>query len=312
MSALSGKSVVVTGAGSGLGAAYAHHAASLGANIVVNDIDVGRAEQTAAAIRQAGGSALAYAGDVARWETSQALVDLCTAEFGTLSGFVANAGVLYHGRILDWNERDLRQMFEVNLLGTATCASAAAKAMLAQGTGGSIVTVTSGSQAGTTALGGYGATKAAIAALTYSWAMELAGTGVRINAISPLAETAMAAQHKAHLAVGPPDHEIPSDILPSPQVSAPVISYLLSDRARGIHGQVVRIAGRQLSFVSHPTIADPVLEGEWTFDAVIDAFERYLRHRQHKLGLSYAGPSESGRSKQEGFGTGPHPLRGQA
>ena len=117
MSALSGKSVVVTGAGSGLGAAYARHAASLGANVVVNDIDVGKAEQTAAAIRHAGGSALAHADDVARWETAQILVDLCTSEFGTLSGFVANAGILHHGPIMDADERDLRRMLEINLLG---------------------------------------------------------------------------------------------------------------------------------------------------------------------------------------------------
>ncbi|WP_162419714.1 SDR family NAD(P)-dependent oxidoreductase [Microvirga brassicacearum] len=312
MSALSGKAVVVTGSGSGLGAAYARHAASLGANVVVNDIDVGKAEQTAAAIRDAGGSALAHAGDVARWETAQILIDLCVSEFGTLSGFVTNAGVLHHGRIMDSIERDLRRMFEINLLGTAACASAAAKAMLAQGTGGSIVTVTSGSQAGDIALGGYGATKAAVAALTYSWAMELSGTAVRINAISPLAETAMAAQHKAHPAVRQANREIQSDILPDPEVSAPVISYLLSDGARDIHGQVVRIAGRQLSFVSHPMIADPILEGAWTFEAVIDAFEKHLRHRQHKLGLSYAWPSGPERSGRGRSGTGTRRLHGRA
>lgn len=312
MSALSGKAVVVTGAGSGLGAAYVRHAASLGANVVVNDIDLGKAEETAATIRHAGGSAVAHAGDVSGRETAQVLVDLCTHEFGTLSGFVANAGILHHGRIMDWDERDLRRMFEVNLLGTAASASAAAKAMLAQGTGGSIVTVTSGSQAGTVALGGYGAMKAAVAALTYSWAMELAGTGVRINAISPLAETAMAAQHKAYPAIGPANRETPPDILPDPELSAPVVSYLLSDRACDIHGQVVRIAGRQLSFVSHPTIADPILEGEWTFDAVVDAFEQHLRHRQHELGLFHADPPGSGRSGQERPETGPRPLRGRA
>ncbi|MBZ6079298.1 SDR family NAD(P)-dependent oxidoreductase [Microvirga puerhi] len=288
MSALSGRAIVITGAGSGLGAAYARHAASLGASVVVNDIDADKAEETAAAIRHAGGSALAHAGDVSRWETAQVLTNLCTTTFGALSGFVANAGILRHGRITDINERDLRRMFELNLLGTTACARAAAKAMLAQGAGGSIVTVTSGSQAGDVGLGGYGATKAAVAALTYSWAMELCGTGVRINAVSPLAETAMAARNKAHLADQQAKREIQYDVLPDPDVSAPVISYLLSDRSSDIHGQVVRIAGRQLSFVSHPMIADPILDGEWTFETVIEAFEKHLRHRQHKLGLSYA------------------------
>ena len=292
MSALAGKAVVITGAGSGLGAAYARHAAALGAKIVVNDIDAVAAEETADAIRRAGGSAVAHAGDVSKWDSAYGLVDRCVSEFGTLSGFVANAGILRHGRLTDMDEHDLRRMFEINLPGTAACASAAARAMLAQGASGSIVTVTSGSQAGDIALGGYGATKAAIAALTYSWAIELFGTGVRINAVSPLAETAMAAQNKAHLADQQAKREIQYGALPNPDVSAPVISYLLSDRASDIHGQVVRIAGRELSFVSHPMIADPVLDGEWTFEAVVDAFEKHLRHRQHKLGLAYAGPAK--------------------
>ncbi|WP_414472394.1 SDR family NAD(P)-dependent oxidoreductase [Microvirga sp. M2] len=292
MKALSDKAIVITGAGSGLGAAYALHAASLGAKVVVNDIASGRAEETAQAIRRAGGTAVALAGDVSNWDTAQALVDCCLIEFGTLSGFVANAGILRHGRLVDARPQDLRRMFEINFMGTAACASAAAKAMLAQGTGGSIVTVTSGSQAGDIALGGYGASKAAVATLTFSWAMELAGTAVRINAVSPLADTAMAAQNKGLLADQQAQREVHYGMLPSPDVSAPVISYLLSDAASGINGQVVRIAGRELSFVSHPTIADPVLKADWTFEAVADAFDRTLRHRQHKLGLSYAGSSE--------------------
>lgn len=292
MSELSGKAIVITGAGSGLGAAYARHAASLGAKVVVNDIDAGKAEETAGAIRQAGGSAAACGGDVSKWETAQVLVDFCASEFGQLSGFVANAGILRHGRLMETNEQDLRQMFEINLLGTVACARAATMAMLAQGAGGSIVTVTSGSQAGDIALGGYGATKAAVATLTYSWAMELSGTGVRINAVSPLAETSMAARNKAHLADQQAKREVQYGVLPPPDVSAPVISYLLSERACDIHGQVVRIAGRELSFVTHPMIADPVLDGEWTFEAVSDAFEKHLRHRQHKLGLSYVSLSK--------------------
>jgi len=289
MKALSNKAIVITGAGSGLGAAYALHAASLGAKVVVNDIALGKAEETAQAIRKAGGTAVALAGDVSDWDTAQILVDRCVIEFGVLSGFVANAGILRHGRLVDARQQDLRRMFEINFMGTAACASAAAKAMLAQGTGGSIVTVTSGSQAGDIALGGYGASKAAVAALTFSWAMELSGTGVRMNAVSPLAETAMAAQNKAHLADQQAQREVQYGLLPTPDVSAPVISYLLSDAASGINGQVVRIAGKELSFVSHPMIADPVLKGDWTFEAIANAFDRTLRQKQHKLGLSYSG-----------------------
>ena len=68
-----------------------------------------------------------------------------------------------------------------------------------------------------------------------------------------------------------------------------MISFLLSDASAGIHGQIVRIAGRQLSFVTHPMIADPVLEDDWTYEKVLDAFSQTLAARQQKLGLAFAG-----------------------
>src|SRR5690606_10530458 len=106
----------------------------------------------------------------------------------------------------------------------------------------------------------------------------------------PLGETAMAAQNHEYLADQQAKREIRYGALPCPDISAPVVSFLLSDAASGINGQVVRIADRELSFVSHPLIADPVLKGDWTFEEVSEAFAECLQHRQHKLGLAYATP----------------------
>lgn len=288
MNSLQGKSVVITGAGSGLGAAYARHAARLGAAVVVNDISAQAAQSTVDSIMAAGGKAVAHAGDVSSWSYAHSLVDACIDAFGAISGIVNNAGILRIGKILDLTETDLRQMIEVNLIGTAACASHAARRMLAAGKGGSIVNVASGSQAGDVALGGYGATKGGIASLTYSWAMELRGTGVRVNALSPLAETAMAAQNKALMAEQAASREVHYAALPDPEINAPVVSFLLSDASEKINGQVVRIAGKQLSFVTHPLIADPVLEGDWTYEAVGAAFAETLAGKQQPLGLGYA------------------------
>lgn len=288
MNSLQGKSVVITGAGSGLGAAYARHAAGLGAAVVVNDISADAAQATVDAIMAAGGKAVAHAGDISSWSYAQSLVDACIDAFGAITGIVNNAGILRIGKILDLTEADMRRMVEINLIGTAACASHAARRMLAAGKGGSIINVASGSQAGDVALGGYGATKGGVASLTYSWAMELRGSGIRVNALSPLAETAMAAQNKALMAEQAASREVHYAALPDANVNAPVVSFLLSDAAEKINGQVVRIAGKQLSFVTHPLIADPVLEGDWNYEAVGAAFAETLANSQQPLGLGYA------------------------
>lgn len=287
MKPLGGKSIVVTGAGGGLGAAYARHAANLGARLVVNDLDADAARETVAAIADAGGEAIALPGDVARWDFAATLVEACVNAFGALDGYVNNAGVLRPARLEEATERDLRRMFEVNLLATAAGCQAAARRMREAGRG-SIVNVSSGSQAGDVALGGYGATKAAVASLTYSWAMELRGSGVRMNAVSPLAETAMSAQNAHLMAIQAANRDVHYASLPAAAANAPLVSFLLSDAAGDVHGQLVRIAGRKLSLVTHPMIAAPVLEDDWSFDSIAAAFARTLTARQHKLGLAFA------------------------
>jgi NAD(P)-dependent dehydrogenase (short-subunit alcohol dehydrogenase family) len=287
MKPLFSKAVVITGSGSGLGSAYARHAAELGASVLVNDIDATAADATVSAIRAADGKAAACAGDISSWRFAQSLVDACIDTFGTITGVVNNAGALRPGRIEDLTEADLRRMLEINVVGTAACASQAVKRLREIGKGGSIVNVASGSQAGDIALGAYGASKGAIASLTYAWAMELRESDIRVNAISPLAETAMAAQNKSLMAVQAANREVHYASLPAPEVNAPVVSFLLSDASAKINGQIVRIANGQLSYVTHPMIADPVLTGEWSFATVAEAFAADLGQRQQPLGLAY-------------------------
>lgn len=287
MAALFGKAIVITGAGAGLGAAYARHAASCGAAVVTNDIDRTAADRVAAELAAAGARAISVPGDVSNWTFAARLVDACCDAFGGIDGLVNNAGVLRHGDIFAMTEADLRRMLDVNVVGTAACAAAAARRMR-EARAGAIVNVTSGSQAGDIALGAYGASKGAVATLTYAWALELAEFGVRVNAVSPLAQTSMSAANSAFLARQNAHRPIPLSTLPAPEASAPVVSFLLSDEARAVNGQVVRIAGRQLSLVSHPMIAAPVLDGEWTLDAVRGAFASTLAARQARLGLAQA------------------------
>ena len=285
---LEGKSIVITGAGAGLGAAYARHAALLGARVVVNDVHADAAASTVEAIRAAGGEAVASVGSVASWDYCGALVDACLTHFGRIDGLVSNAGILRHGRLEEMRESDMRAMLEVNTLGAAACASHAVKAMLKQDGPAAIVNVASGSQAGDIAIGGYGATKAAVASLTFTWAMELRDTNVRVNAVSPLAHTAMAETNMQFLAQQSASREVVYTTLPRAEVNAPVIAFLLSDASAGINGQIVRIAGDELSYVTHPMIAEPVLKGRWYDESVAAAFRDTLQARQHRLGLAYA------------------------
>lgn len=268
---LAGKSVVITGAGRGLGAAFAHAATALGASVIVSDVEVSSAEDVAAAIRQAGGRAIAHACDVRDADAADRLIRRCIDEFGAITGLVNNAAISFSEPFETAEVWQLRQLLEVNVVGVFNCARAAVGSMLRHGEG-SIVNITSGAQAGHPRLTTYGATKGAVASFTYGWACELRDRGVRVNAVSPMASTAMS-NHARHL--------------PAPDVNSAPVMFLLSDLSRGISGQVLRIIGNRLSLMSHPANRSPVLEREtWTLDTVAAAFEQTLKSKELPTGMA--------------------------
>lgn len=278
---LHGKAVVVTGAGRGLGAAYARDAAAHGALVVVNDIDFAAATDVAGDIADTGGRAVPHGGDLTSWGVAKELVGLCVEEYGRIDGLVNNAGVIYVSPPEDQDEAELRRLVEVNVLAGLFVGTHAIEAMLGQG-GGAIVNVTSGSTAGTTRLGAYGATKAAAASLTFSWALDLGPRGIRVNCIAPMAGTRMF--DPSLLPDGP---DSPAAKPPAPEENAPVVTFLLSDAAEGIEGQIVRIDSGTLSLMSHPSVVEPVITRErWTAADVADAFDDRLRAHLVPLGLS--------------------------
>ena len=282
--ALAGKAVVITGAGAGIGAAYARHAAAEGAKVVVNDIDAKGVDATLESIRKAGGTAVGRVGDITSWDEAEALVQFCVKEYGALDGFANNAALFYMARPEEETEARLRKVVEVNVLGTAFCGIHALKQMYKQGRG-SLVNISSGAHAGAPAMGMYGGTKGAVASLTYSWAFDSAAKGVRVNAITPLANTRMvdigSEYQKAHgVAGGALSVPIP------PERNAPVMSFLLSDASAGINGQVIRIQDNSLSLLTHPSVWHPAQErGEWTTEGVREAFEKDFSKRQLPLGI---------------------------
>ena len=284
MTHLLGKAIVVTGAGRGLGDAYARCFAAMGASVVVNDIDAESSRRTAGAIEAAGGVACAFPADVAEWDEAAALIDHCVERFGAIDGLVNNAALFAMGRLDEVRRGDLDRLLAVNVTGTANCAAHALRHMQVTGSG-SIVNVVSGAHMGIPAMGIYGATKGAVASLTYAWAMELAGSGVRVNAVSPMAKSPMAEIARAYQIDRGADPGRPLEI--EPAANAPTVAWLLSDRSAGVNGQLVRIEKDQLALIAHPAVLLPVLDrpGGWSFEAVTEAFERDLALRQPPLGI---------------------------
>lgn len=278
-----GKAVVITGAGQGLGAAYARLAAAEGARVLVNDIHARAAEAVAADIRKAGGQAFANSADISSWDGAAELIAEGIARFGALDGLVNNAARFYMCRPEEEEEAAMRSLLAVNVLGTAFCGVHALRHMMPRGKG-SIVNVTSGSQTGTTLQGMYGASKGAAASLTYSWAVDAGPCGVRVNAISPMAKTPMADVASAYFTDR--DREPWPQVTVTSEENAPVLVYLLSDAAAGINGQVVRIDGSRLALMTHPAVLHPPLERErWTVVDVAAAFGEELASRQLPLGV---------------------------
>jgi len=274
MTLLEGKAVVVTGAGRGLGRAYALDAAAHGAGVVVNDVDLAEAEAVATEIVAAGGRAVADGHSVAGWDSAAAIVETCLATFGQLDGFVANAGVIATGLPWEMTEERIRAVIDVNLLGALFCGTHALAAMVDQGHG-SIAITTSSTHMGRPKLGVYGATKGALVTLTHSWAIDTMPTKIRVNAFSPSAQTRMSGASPTGVSAGSPP----------PERNAGIVTYLLSDRADGITGQVLQLRGEQIVVVAPPTLTEhTVSDPAWTAERVAGALDPLLRCHAQPVG----------------------------
>lgn len=275
---LQDRAVVVTGAGRGLGEAFATHLAQAGAAVVVNDVDEEMARRVAENIRKHGGRAVASGHTVTDPEQARAIAELCVTEFGSIDGLVNNAGLNYEA--LPWQEDPdrVRELVEVNVLGVMYMGIAVVRAMIEQGRGGAIVNVSSGASLGQRKLGVYAASKGAVASLTYSWALDLEECGIRVNAICPLAHTRMVWQSERSLRGCPPDR--------TPSRIAPVVLFLLSDAAEGITGQLIRCNGPQLHIVGQPYLKAPILERQaWDAETVRRAFDEIFGAHLEPYGL---------------------------
>lgn len=265
---MSGRSLVVTGAGGGVGAAIAGAARSAGWIVGVLDRDGDAATRTAAAL---GDGAVALCADTTDDASIEDALDAFALATGhpVPDGLVCNAGIVRFGPLLDLDLLDWRSVVEVNLSGTFVTARAVARRMSAAGRPGAIVTITSmnGVAPGPNA-GAYGATKAAVAMLTKQMALEWGPLGVRVNAVAPgLIDAGMSEPIYAD----PEIRRLRSERVPLGRLGqgadvAAVVLFLLSEEAGYVNGTEILVDGgvtmSVISTLPRPRSVDSVGQGD--------------------------------------------------
>lgn len=248
--------VIVTGAGNGLGKAYALELAAQGAKVVVNDLGVGThgeagatrgaAEQVVDEIRAAGGQAVANSDDVADWEAGGRIVKTALDAFGDLHAVVNNAGFVRDRMFVSCTPEEWDAVLRVHLRGHFCTSRHAVDYWRSQGKAGRpvearIINTTSGAGLqGSVGQSAYTAAKAGIAGLTLVQAAELARYGVTVNALAPNARTRMTATAF--------DMSVADDAFDiyAPENMAPLVAWLCGAGSGGVTGQVFELKGGRI------------------------------------------------------------------
>lgn len=241
---LNGKTAIITGSGRGIGKAIALKLASLGADIVINDIPSSNyADDTAKEVEALGVKAIVVKGDVRNQEDVAALVKETVDTFGRVDIFVNNAGITRDGLILRMTEEDWDMVMDINLKGAFNCIKAVSRPMMKQ-KGGSIINMASVvGVMGNPGQANYVASKAGLIGLTKTTAKEFAKKGIRCNAVAP-------GFIKSDMTDKLPDDVkkqylsgIPLERFGTPEDIADVVAFLASDQSKYVTGQVINVDG---------------------------------------------------------------------
>lgn len=255
---------VVTGAGRGLGRAYAHLLASRGAKVVVNDAggnldgdgtDDGPAQQVVAEITAAGGEAVACSASVATRDGGQEIIQTAVDDFGRIDILIHNAGNVRRGSLKEMSYEDFDAVLDVHLRGAFHVVRPAFPLMCEAGYGRVVLTSSIGGLYGNHHVANYAAAKAGVIGLSNVVALEGAAEGVRCNAIVPAAVTRMAdgIDTSAYPPMGP-------------DLVAPVVGWLAHESCSVTGELFIALAGRvaRAVIVESPGVSRP----SWTIEEV--------------------------------------------
>ncbi|MGA1853648.1 SDR family NAD(P)-dependent oxidoreductase [Sphingobium sp. HT1-2] len=291
--------IVITGAGRGLGRAYAELLGARGARVVVNDpgsavrgegIDVGPAAEVVAAIQAQGGDAIVSTDSVATPEGGRAIIEAALDQYGRIDGLIHNAGNVRYGSMQALSQEDFDAVLDVHLRGAFHVARAAFPHMCKARYGRIILTSSIGGLYGNRDCVNYGMSKSGMIGLNNVLALEGEAEGVKSNIIVPGAVTRMA--EGLDISQYPPM---------GPELVSPVVAWLAHESCSVTGEMLVSIAGR----VARAFIAESkgVYQPSWTpedvgarIDAIMDSqdplvfgLEGHVDHIRYSFGRAIAG-----------------------
>lgn len=278
MAMMQNKTVIVTGAGRGVGKAVALAFAEAGANVGVNDIGVtlegaetgeSPADEVVAEIKAAGGNAIALKQSVAEWDAAHAMVEQTVDAFGSIDGIVNNAGNLRDMIFHKMTEDDFDSVINVHLKGTFNMSRAAAPHFKIQESGVFLHMTSTSGLVGNFGQANYCAAKLGIVGLSKAIALDMQRFGVRSNAVAPFAWTRMVSSIPTDTPAQQKRVEGLKKLVP--ERLAPFAVAMCSDHAKHVSGQVFGVRNNEIYlFSQNRPIRTAHTSDGWTPESVIE------------------------------------------
>jgi NAD(P)-dependent dehydrogenase (short-subunit alcohol dehydrogenase family) len=286
---LDGRVAIVTGAGRGIGRAFARCLAEEGAAVVVNDVgaaldgaDEGDDPATLVCkeIADRGGRAVPAHWSVSDFDGAARTVHTAIDAFGRVDILVNNAGILRDKVLWKMDEADFDAVIAVHLKGSFNMARHAVPHMKAQAYGRIVNVTSSAGLRGNFGQTNYGAAKAGLMGMTFVWALELARFGITVNAMAPAGATRMTMPLYERSGGTPPSEA-------DAALNAPLVAYLASERAAHVSGQVFGRTGFSYTLFQTPRqIAHMHQPGGWSAAEVADHFDEVLGQHLQPVGMA--------------------------